>query len=240
MIKVSYAQVSTNGLISFGTSYNAYSPSPFPIQVPVVAAYWTDIHTSNGGVIFNILNATFLQNINNLISSQVGISFTGTFALRVRWDNVCPYSNQSCINVSIITWTTYSENNLYYPQTNTFEAVLVTNGTLSYTILTYRCGDLNWASSDTVIGFSASQCFYANNSYSGPNVNDIACANQLMDGSNSVVYQISGGETTEIQHKPITIYPSGPSCPSPVPCATNSDRSLVLVMMASCHHQCIS
>ena len=94
-------QVSTNGLISFGTSYDAYAPSPFPIQVPVVAAYWTDIVTSNGGVIFNILDATLLQNINSLISTQVGISFTGTFALRVRWDNVCSIHINPCTNVSV-------------------------------------------------------------------------------------------------------------------------------------------
>ena len=81
--------------------------------------------------------------------------------------------------------------------------MLVTNGIQSYAILSYVCGELNWNNSNTAIGFSANQCFYANNQHSGSNVNDIACANQLMtDEINDVVYLISGGEqtATAIQH----------------------------------------
>ena len=69
-----------------------------------MAPYWTDIDVSidDGVVIINLLSASQLQNINSLISSREAISFTGTFALRTRWDNVCPYdgNGQSCTEVS--------------------------------------------------------------------------------------------------------------------------------------------
>ena len=66
-----------------------------------MAAYWTDIHVPGGAgvVMIDLLSASQLQNINSLISSREAISFTGTFALRTLWEDVCPYG-QSCTEVS--------------------------------------------------------------------------------------------------------------------------------------------
>ena len=43
--------------------------------------------------------------------------------------------------------------------TNTFQAVLATDGTRSYAIYTYECGKLNWVHYFAAIGFSASPDF---------------------------------------------------------------------------------
>ena len=69
-----------------------------------MAAYWTDIDVSvgDGIVLIDLLSASQLQDINSLISSREAIPFTGTFALRTLWDDVCPYdgNGQSCTEVS--------------------------------------------------------------------------------------------------------------------------------------------
>ena len=44
--------------------------------------------------------------------------------------------------------------------TNTFQAVLATDGTRSYAIYTYECGKLNWVHYFAAIGFSASPDFF--------------------------------------------------------------------------------
>ena len=99
----SLPQVSTNGLISFGTSYSAYTARMFPIEVPVVAPYWSDIVTANGSVLYRIADVATLQTISNFISSREGVVFSGSFALVVRWDRVCSISDQFCNQVSLTT-----------------------------------------------------------------------------------------------------------------------------------------
>ena len=63
--------------------------------------------------------------------------------------------------------------------TNTFQAVLATDGTRSYAIYTYECGKLNWVHYFAAIGFSASPDFFDEHPLSrNSSVNDIACINE--------------------------------------------------------------
>ena len=39
-------QLSNNGLISFRVPFAAYTPHPFPIQVPIIAPFWADVDTT--------------------------------------------------------------------------------------------------------------------------------------------------------------------------------------------------
>ena len=83
---------------------------------------------------------------------------------------------------------------------NSFQAVLATDGTRSYAIYTYKCGELNWvkgfstSSSLAGIGFSASSDLFAEHSLSrNSNVNQIACINEdSIPPSNwsNIVYEI--------------------------------------------------
>ena len=82
---------------------------------------------------------------------------------------------------------------LPHVQGNSFQAVVVTNGVLSYAVFTYQCGELNWVQFNSAsIGFSASSTSFANHPFSQqPNVNDIACLSQRCPPWTNVVYQIS-------------------------------------------------
>ena len=86
-------------------------------------------------------------------------------------------------------------------QENSYQAVLLTDGTQSYTVLTYKCGELNWGTSSTSIGFSAGPSLYANHPLSRrSNVRSIACLNSPESSWSNVVYKVdlSKGKLNQI------------------------------------------
>ena len=51
---------------------------------------------------------------------------------------------------------------------NTFQSIVITNGTKTYAVFTYHCDDINWANGNfTVIGFNAGGTSYENYPLSG-------------------------------------------------------------------------
>ena len=54
----------------------------------------------------------------------------------------------------------------FYFQTNTFQSVLITDGTKSYAVYTYQCGEMEWGDEST-IGFNAGQDYYENHPVTG-------------------------------------------------------------------------
>ena len=75
-------------------------------------------------------------------------------------------------------------------QTNTFQAVLVTNGTKSYAVFTYMCDRIEW-SDEATIGFDAGGEFYTNHPLSGQFVsNAIDCVHQPDSVWNNVIYDL--------------------------------------------------
>ena len=70
---------------------------------------------------------------------------------------------------------------------NTFQAILITDGTYSYTIFTYKCGLMEWDNGAT-IGFNAAGNPYANND---PSSRAIACVNTPESDWSNVVYVLS-------------------------------------------------
>ena len=79
---------------------------------------------------------------------------------------------------------------MFFFKGNSFQSIVATDGTLSYAIFTYQCGELNWLRFNYAsIGFGITQDFFANHKLSlTPDVNDIACAG-ITEWSN-VVYQV--------------------------------------------------
>ena len=76
-------------------------------------------------------------------------------------------------------------------QENNYQVVLLTDGTQSYTVFTYKCGELNWSTSSTGIGFSAGPSLYANHPLSRrSNVRSIACLNSPETPWSNVVYKV--------------------------------------------------
>ena len=70
---------------------------------------------------------------------------------------------------------------------NTFQALIITDGTYSYAIFTYMCGLLEWDNGVT-IGYSAAGDPYENHD---PSSEDVACENSPDSEWNNVVYRLS-------------------------------------------------
>ena len=86
----------------------------------------------------------------------------------------------------------------YYLQNNTFQGALVTDGTDSYAVFTYRCGDLQWpnymdASGFEFIGFLGSNFPQLHRLLNSRNVSqEVACAN-YPNVWNNLVYHLTAG-----------------------------------------------
>ena len=78
-------------------------------------------------------------------------------------------------------------------QTNTFQGILITNGTGSYTVFTYECGAIGWGGGAT-IGYKAAESFYQNHALSGSSAASIGCVNSPASQWNNVVYQLNDGQ----------------------------------------------
>ena len=62
-----------------------------------------------------------------------------------------------------------------YMQTNTYQAIVITDGEQSYAIFTYLCGAMNWHGYAT-IGINSDGNFYTNYPLSGTSsVTEVAC-----------------------------------------------------------------
>ncbi len=75
-------------------------------------------------------------------------------------------------------------------QTNSYQAVLITDGQASYAVFTYKCGELQWSGNAT-IGFYTDGKFYQNHFLSGTiGAKDIACLNSPDSSRSNIVYQL--------------------------------------------------
>ena len=64
---------------------------------------------------------------------------------------------------------------------------MITDGTYSYTVFTYKCGLMEWDNGAT-IGFDAASDTYANHD---PSSSDVACLNMQYSNWSNVVYLLS-------------------------------------------------
>ncbi len=77
-------------------------------------------------------------------------------------------------------------------QVNTFQAILITDGTASYTVFTYRCGSMGWSFNGATIGYNAAGDYFENHPNTGSFVShEIACLNRPGSEWFNVVYNIS-------------------------------------------------
>jgi len=75
-------------------------------------------------------------------------------------------------------------------QTNTFQAVLITDGLQSYAVFTYKCGLMQW-SGGAGIGFNTDSRLYKNHYLStAVNTNMIACQNSPTSNWANVIYTL--------------------------------------------------
>ena len=103
-------QVSSNGLISFGSQYASFTPQTFPISVNVVAPYWDDINLREKGVVrYAVIThshptlSLWLNRTNELIKKKNNHyeEFKASWLLVARWIDVCPYRDEDCLEVGL-------------------------------------------------------------------------------------------------------------------------------------------
>ena len=115
-----HMQISSNGLISFGSRFRSYDPQSFPISFNVIAPYWNDIDLRIKGV---VRYATFTRShptlsclldlTNDLIEELENVEFNATWLLVARWIDVCPINNNICLEVGIINFVYIHKHQLY-------------------------------------------------------------------------------------------------------------------------------
>ena len=78
-------------------------------------------------------------------------------------------------------------------QDNTFQAILVTNGTKSYSIFTYKCGEIEW-SGPVSVGYNAPPNTYYNHplTLTSLPINALACSH-LESEWNNVITDLQPG-----------------------------------------------
>ena len=107
MIVSDSLQVGTNGLISFGSSYNSFANQPFPGSVSsnyLVAPFWddVDIRGGNGIISYEIYDSGyFLDHVSAFVRQQRPSTFQGTWMAVVYWDEVHPYFGATSTEVGI-------------------------------------------------------------------------------------------------------------------------------------------
>ena len=151
-----------------------------------------------------------LEIINEYIRESQSTDFTGRWALLVEWSDVHPYNHLNFVNfpfffqretadflssvsqycVNIIPFIIFS---IIRAQTNTFQAIIITDVFTTYVIYTYICGELEWTGPDfrhAVVGYNIPGVGFRNERLSAnPRIRSIACRNQPFFDIVNIVYR---------------------------------------------------
>ncbi|CAH2318172.1 alpha-tectorin-like [Pelobates cultripes] len=120
--------VNNNGVVSFGVPVSTYTPNAFPLAdgSPFVAPYWGDVDNEKSGTVYyrETTGSALLQRINEEMAKYFpNLHYKATWAFVATWDDVPYYQSLS-------------------KKTNTFQAVLHTDGKRSFIMLNY--GKITW------------------------------------------------------------------------------------------------
>ncbi|CAI8018061.1 Mucin-4 [Geodia barretti] len=132
-------------------------------SIYAIAPFWSNINnvfaTHNASISYqtfersNSSHTRIFERVLGWISREQNmagsIQFFPTWMLVAQWKNVHPYTRPNEID----------------PRTNTFETILVTDGTQTYAVFTYNCSDLGWARASNT--FVASDCSFIGNYIGG-------------------------------------------------------------------------
>ena len=150
--------MNTNGLLSFGMPQPSYLSSSLPLaDLPLVAPFLGDVDTRGSGEVFfrQTNNQSLLASVGTQIqmSFMDSLQFLPTSVFIATWSNVGYYDMhtelvrlmimQLMVSYPIFCTVTFF---LKFTQTNTFQAILATNGTRSFALFQYA--DIQWALAD--------------------------------------------------------------------------------------------
>ena len=93
-------------------------------------------------------------------------------------------------------------------QNNTFQAIVITDGTRSYSVFTYKCGELQWSYNGPTIGYNAGGAYFKNHPNTGSfAAHEIACLNSPQSDWYNVVYNLSVSLSAGTLAPPPTVEP---------------------------------
>jgi autotransporter-associated beta strand protein len=168
--------VNTNGLMSFGDAVYAYTPQRFPASfagIDMIAPFWADADTrASGNVWYRIsTDGAFLKSLSQDVKAGIPgvVNFTPTFAQVVTWDQVGAYSLGTV--------------------KNTYQMVLVSDGTQTYTVFKYPDGGIKWLRGSANDPQSIASAGYG---IDGHNYNILPGASQTLSGVSQTLTSGSG------------------------------------------------
>ena len=132
--------------------------------------------------------------------------------LVAEWNGVPQYDESTVSSVMIIIPLAHFTiaMNILQLTTNTFQGVIITDGSTSYdgptsyAVFLYYCPSMEW-SGNAVIGWQASSSRYRNHPLSGTsNAKQVACLNTATSSYNTVLFKLSSASKLEPVH--VTAY----------------------------------
>ena len=167
--------------------YSHFDPQLFPTTVPDIywgftaAPFWSDVDLRlEGSASWEVhtlqQSGDLIDDVSYLIQENLDPLFYGQWMMVGYWENVHPFphgsgsTNPFLQNVWYTCATTIFDLCIHvvysFVQNNTFQAILITNGTKSYAVYTYKCGEMQWGDEST-IGFNAGADYYENHDITG-------------------------------------------------------------------------
>ncbi|XP_051873390.1 mucin-4-like [Pristis pectinata] len=152
-----------DGLIVFplpnSKKYNY--PNPFQngfqsnSQPPMIAVFWINTYLSDGEVFyqeyetFGSKSSSLVQRVEKTIEKYMAIEYKATWTLKITWVNVTADLTSPA------------------DESNTYQAVITTDGTYSFVLMLYKFGGMNWDVSklpakNIVIGYNSGKGFFKN------------------------------------------------------------------------------
>ncbi|XP_033733506.1 uncharacterized protein LOC117322677 [Pecten maximus] len=119
--------VNTNGAISFQQTLNQFTPAPFPLNDhrSIVSPFWADVDIRNGGTVW--YRETTASDILQRATNEIRLYYPGQLHFHASWVFIATWDNVAFYGASTTGKT----------KRNTFQAVLITNGRHSFTVLNY-------------------------------------------------------------------------------------------------------
>ncbi|XP_055860776.1 mucin-4-like isoform X7 [Biomphalaria glabrata] len=166
--KIKVANVQSNGMIRFGLGYDLWWPYLYyseDYQEGILAPYWSylNYYTNKGITYYQLYETAVVGDTHKVITTATSdiqdffklSSFKVTYVLVATWVNAEPYRWYSWVcdyyqwyyqEWWFIQWYLpyYNDYCKLRNESATFQAVYVTDGETSYTIVTYLKGKMNW------------------------------------------------------------------------------------------------
>ncbi|KAK1162674.1 mucin-4-like [Acipenser oxyrinchus oxyrinchus] len=122
----------------------------------MLAAFWDDADLSSGGNIYYQEYSTIsrsnsiVKDIESKIQTNLKVTYTAKWTLKITWENIPAYPAD-----------------MFKDKTNTFQAIITTDGVEAYAMMLYKDKGMNWdtdrlTTTDVLMGYNSADGFFLN------------------------------------------------------------------------------